>query len=383
MRLADIPASRVYEGSICMQMWFHDISRMNARKAEARGGMYKAALHRLLADAKDALSINRLTVVDKPAPPPSGDMHDYYSIAPYYWPNPDTPDHLPYVGRDGEINPEFELCDRRRLDKIAQLTRTLALAYFLTDDEKYRWHAVKLLRCFFINEDTRMNPNMRYAQCISGICTGRGVGIIDLRYVYRLLDMITLLDDANLSRDMAEWAGNMQKWLTVSQYGKDEMAANNNHGTWYDVTYVSLALFTGAEADAARVFSEFAERRVSPQVASDGAQPRELKRTRSFLYSTLNLAGFFMAAVAAERAGRAIWGARGIRDSLTYMLPSYADYNNWKHKQIAENWLETWEQAYEALIISAEVYDMPGNRNIAKALYEKWIPDSDIVFLRA
>src|SRR5205085_645545 len=60
---------------------------------------FDAALAKLEADAKTALKAAPLSVVNKEVTPPSGDKHDYMSQAPYWWPNPDTPNHLPYIRR--------------------------------------------------------------------------------------------------------------------------------------------------------------------------------------------------------------------------------------------------------------------------------------------
>ena len=340
------------------------------------------SFQRLLREAEDACGIARLSVVDKPAAPASGNMHDYYSIAPYSWPNPDTPDGLPYINRDGEFNPEFETCDRRRMDKICQVVRTLTLAYCATGDKKYRNHAVRLVRCFFLDEETRVNPHLEFAQAIRGKCTGRGIGIIDLRYFYRMLDMITLLDDEKLTEELRGWMRQLLHWLRNSEKGQDEMHRSNNHGTWYDITCASIALFTGDQRTAEDIFSTFEERRIAPQVQPDGTQPVEIRRTRSFLYSTLNLYGFFIAAHMSEKLGISLWNAQGLRSAFAYMLPYYEDYSKWPHQQIAENWEQTWEQAYEILMLAAKHFQHPEYRAAARSLFEKWIPDSDIVFLR-
>ena len=55
-----------------------------------------------------ALSAGPFSVTDKAVVPPSGDKHDDMSQAPYWWPNPATPNGLPYVQRDGERNPEID-----------------------------------------------------------------------------------------------------------------------------------------------------------------------------------------------------------------------------------------------------------------------------------
>ena len=66
------------------------------------------ALKALLVKADAALKQEPLTIVNKPILPSSGDKHDYMSVGPYWWPDPDKPDGLPYIRRDGEVNPEVE-----------------------------------------------------------------------------------------------------------------------------------------------------------------------------------------------------------------------------------------------------------------------------------
>ena len=55
----------------------------------------------------------------------------------------------------------------------------LAAAYKITGERKYADHAAAHLRAWFIDEATRMNPNLQYAQAIQGRFTGRGTGIIE------------------------------------------------------------------------------------------------------------------------------------------------------------------------------------------------------------
>ena len=42
---------------------------------------------------------------------PSGDPRDYVSLSPYWWPDPKKEDGLPYIRRDGEINPDRDHYD--------------------------------------------------------------------------------------------------------------------------------------------------------------------------------------------------------------------------------------------------------------------------------
>src|SRR5262249_41548247 len=95
-------------------------------------------LVKLERDARKALKSGPFYITDKATTPPSGDKHDYMSQAPYFWPDPKSPNGLPYIRRDGERNPEIEkITDHRVMDQMESAVETLALAYHSTRNEDY------------------------------------------------------------------------------------------------------------------------------------------------------------------------------------------------------------------------------------------------------
>lgn len=72
----------------------------------------------VIREADKNLSATILTVMDKPLTPPSGNKHDYMSMGRYWWPDPTKADGLPYVRRDGVVNPEIDKLDRIPLSKF-------------------------------------------------------------------------------------------------------------------------------------------------------------------------------------------------------------------------------------------------------------------------
>lgn len=191
------------------------------------------------------------SVMQKAVVPPSGDKHDYMSQAPYFWADPTKPSGLPYIRRDGERNPELKkISDHDNVGRVGEDSRNLALAYYLTGNDAYAERAALLLRTWFLDPATRMNPNLEFGQGIPGINTGRGIGLIETRSLMPAMDAVGLLAGSKAwsqsdQEGIRAWLSAFLQWMRTSSKGKDEDAAKNNHGTWYDLQVTDYAMFLG------------------------------------------------------------------------------------------------------------------------------------------
>ncbi len=324
-----------------------DAKQVQLTRQRVRNGdkSLTAAWAKLEREARKALSEGPFSIVNKSVTPPSGDKHDYMTQAPYFWPDPKSPNGLPYIRRDGERNPEINrITDHHSLDQLEASVETLALAYYFKGDEPYATKAVELLRAFFLDPATWMNPNLQYAQFIPGVNTGRGIGLIETRGLTRVVDAIGLLAGSKSltesdQRGLQDWFGKFLQWMQESKNGRDEAAAKNNHGTYYDVQVVSYALFLGKKDLAVRVLQEARQKRIATQVEPDGRQPLELARTKAWGYSNGNLDGLMLLATLGERVGVDLWNfqtqdGRSIRKALDFLTPIALGERKWQYQEL-------------------------------------------------
>lgn len=314
-------------------------------KIKRGDSIYINALGELKSKADNCLSKGPYSVTYKKNIPPSGDKHDYMSVGPYWWPDSSKIDGMPYIRRDGQVNPErYTIKDAQYHGALCEDIFTLGLAWYFTNDAKYAAHATKLLKIWFLDPATKMNPNLNFGQAIPGIVNGRGIGIIDTHNLVKLIDGIQLLANSKslTNSDYSQiqsWYKEFLNWMLTSTIGLDEADEFNNHGTWYDVQTVSMALFTEQSTLAKQILLEQSTKRIESQLNIDGSQPHELARTLSWNYSVMNLKGFFELAHLGENVGVDLWhyvspSGKTLKTAYQWMIPFAEEKNEWTARQI-------------------------------------------------
>lgn len=304
-----------------------------------------AAYRQLLKQADAALLRRPGAVTDKTTLPPSGDRHDYLSIAPYWWPDPANPNG-PYVRRDGVINParETNSYDRTAIGLLSGDVRVLALAYYYSDDIRYAKKAALLIRTWFLDPATAMNPNANFAQAVRGREDGRAEGVLDTSAFQSVVDAVGLLAPSKAittdeQKALEGWFGRYVDWMLTSPNGRAEQAARNNHGIWFDSQITQYALFARRPDVARRVVDQFPARRISAQMDVDGRLPAETARTRSFHYSIYALTPAYDVAEMAGCLGKDLWGyedakGRGLRKATDFLASYRGQPEKWPYKEL-------------------------------------------------
>ncbi len=308
----------------------------------------KFAFDQLIEEADRALQEVPYAVTDKEKLPPSGDQHDYASYSRYWWPDPNQPDGLPYIRRDGETYPGSQSpkeSDRPRIGNFGINTETLGLAYYLTQEQKYAKKAAELLRVWFIDEATRMNPNLNHAQCRPGHNNGYKSGVLDGRLMIPALEGSLLIAGSTALIDteyksLKLWVKAYFTWLTTNEMALQEAKSTNNHGSYYDAQAIYFALYAGNRKAAKQIAQQFTQNRIFSQIEADGSMPKEIARTRPLFYSIYNLQALFFVAHLSEQVEVDVWKANdpnsSIRAALDYLAPYTDPKTQWQQPTIGE-----------------------------------------------
>jgi hypothetical protein len=326
--------------------------------------------------AESTLLQQPVTVTAQTSSRSAGGKHDFFSEGDYWWPNPVSIDS-PYIQRDGMTNPDNFVAHRHAMIRLSQIVGALASAYKLSGDEKYVQQALRHCMAWFVNKETMMNPNLLYAQAIKGRFTGRGIGIIDTIHFIEVVQGLLAMEDAK-AIDKSElaaiknWFEQYLQWLTTHKYGKDEMNAENNHGTCWVMQVAAFAKFTGNEQPMKFCSDRYKNILLPNQMAVDGSFPREIRRTKPYGYSIFNLDAMATICQILSSEEDDLWNyqtadGKSIKKGIEYLYPFIADKKKWPHKQDVMYW-ENWPVAQPFLIFGANAFNNKEWFNTWKAL---------------
>ncbi len=372
-----------------VNIWNFD-RMVEARKALKNGKndeAYRPAYDQLIKDADAALTKKPVSVMDKDddCVAISGNKHDFITVGKYSWPNPNTPDGLPWIQRDGTRNPNYKRYDAPKQVEMVNRVKTLCLAYFFSGDEKYAEKAIEFGAVWFLNPDTYMTPNLEYAQVIPGRDDSKGhaPGVIEGYIFVHYLAGISLLTDskyytAEFDKGNKEWFSQYASWLRTSKIGAGKGDGNNNIAVARDQQLMACDMFCGDMESAKKMFDEFPAKRIYPQIYPDGRMPMELKRTLAYSYSEYNIAHLLEICQMAKDINPNLFWAKSdisgtIGDALAFLatyfgkpvedFAPYRQISGWEATQYRTIWLCKRAQAFDPSPKWVELFDkyIPNN----------------------
>lgn len=314
----------------------------------------------VISRADSALALAPVTVTDFVAEQSEGGIHDFYSQADYFWPDPNNPGGA-YKSHDGESNPNVFKCHRQAMIRLSRIVGDLTSAWLVTGDEAYARAVEPHVRAWFMDQETMMAPNMLYAQAIIGKRSGWSIGIIDSIHLVEVAQALLRLEqggmlDKEVAEGTKEWFRDFIEWLTTTSRGEAEMHAANNHGTCWALQVSAFARYTGDEETLDFCRKRFKEVLMFQQMAPDGSFPMETRRTKSYAYSIFNLDAMAGLCQILSTPEDDLWEytteeGHNMRLGVDFLVPYIEDKSMWPYGEDIVDWNE-WPVAQPFLVLA-------------------------------
>eukprot|EP01051_Picozoa_sp_SAG22_P001170 SAG22_NODE_44_length_24912_cov_33.648894_1_plen_561_part_00 len=264
---------------------------------------------------------------------------------------------LPWATHNGFDWPGAEV-DRGAIDGVWENVIPLVLGWWYTApptdsgipgvpagaiSTAYFARAAHILRVWFLDEGTKMKPNLDFADTYPG--TGVGVGgTVNAARVHIALDMILLMESGDVEQQiwtaqdragMRDWVRKFLVWWRTSPPGKGAHGILQNIGTSWSLNAIAMALYIGDSTQATEIAVEDLRWRVSLAVNAKGEVWRELDHNAgSYSYVIGHLKELLDIATLGDRTGFGVdlWNYRAnstvgsIRLALEWMAP-YCSHN--------------------------------------------------------
>jgi hypothetical protein len=257
-------------------------------------------------------------------------------------------------------NPDNFNAHREALIRLSVQVGALGAAWVVTKQRRFADHAARHLRAWFVDDATRMNPNLQFAQAIHGRFTGRGTGIIDTLHLVEVARALSCMEAGGVIADadragFRKWFSDYLEWMTTSKNGIDERDAKNNHTTCWVQQAAEFARYTGNT----RV-TEFCRDRFKTtlvhQIAPDGRFPEELRRTKPYGYSLFNLDAMATVCQILSTPDDNLFAS--MQNAVDFMLPFIADKNKWPFPHDVMYW-DNWPVRHPSLLFAGLALKRP------------------------
>jgi hypothetical protein len=300
---------------------------------------------RIMRGAAQYVDLPPNTITSYPSSRSPGGLHDYFSQADYFWPNPADPGGK-YINRDGQSNPDNFNDHRKAMIALSIQMPALTAAWLLTRDHRYGKHAADHLRAWFITPETRMNPNLEFSQGVHGVSTGRSYGIIDTLHLVEVARAASILAPEMLisaeQASLQDWFREYLHWMKTSEKGIAERKTVNNHAVCWALQAAEFARLISDSETQNEVRTQYKDLFVPDQMATNGSFPKELERTKPYSYSIFNFDTMAMLCQSLKRNEDDLFAftlpdGRGICKGAAFLYPYLRDKTTWPYKKDVEH----------------------------------------------
>ncbi len=313
---------------------------------------------RVLKKAEEYLKLSPITITNAVCERSAGGKNDFYSEGDYWWPDPENPDG-PYIRKDGMTNPKNFTAHREAMIRFSQISGALGSAYIITKDEKYAKALLPHLQAWFLNPDTKMNPNLLYGQAIKGIVTGRGIGIIDTIHLMEVAKATEAIENSRAISKTAiqgikKWFSEYLTWITTHEYGISERDNGNNHSVcWVMQAAVFASLIKNKEVliHCKKMYKNVL---LPNQMAPNGSFPLEIERSKPYGYSLFTLDAMSTICQVLSTPEENLFeyitvDNKSIVLGLSFLYPYVKDKSSWPYKKDVMYWDE-WPVSHPAFL---------------------------------
>jgi hypothetical protein len=117
-----------------------------------------------------------------------------------------------------------------------------------------------------------MNPHLEFGQITRGYDKGRSIGIIDSRFFIDAVEAASIIAESEAwhkddHADLRAWCCEYLIWLAESDLGIVEAERTNNHGSWFDAIFCTLAMFADQHSLADKVLKQVPSKESMPRFA--------------------------------------------------------------------------------------------------------------------
>ena len=328
--------------------------------------MLSVSLQERTVNLQEKHRVKLFSVTDVVSQNSAGSPNEFYSEGDYWWPNTESVDGLPYIQKDGLSNPDNFNAHRKLLIKMSLQLAEQTLHYQKNRKQEYAKHAVKTLYHWFLNPETHMEPHLKYAQAIPGICTGRGLGIIDtLHLVEPALAIMRLRQlkaiNGKTENALVKWFAQYLNWLLTHKYGNDEKEQGNNHSTCWYLQVAAFALLTGRQKVIEMCRNDYKKVLLPGQMAMDGSFPREIRRTKPYCYSIFNLEAMTALCQILSSPEDNLFEYKtpeglSLRNGIEFIYPYLINKDLWPYNKDIAHW-ESWPCKQPCMLFSGMAYN--------------------------